>query len=99
MRTPATWSSTTAEPSNANEQAFNIVFNVFIQEMLHLQLAANMATTINVKGAPPEFDSPALMNPKTHAWTCYGPKLTVIPSDNAPWNDQRDAARATSRLR
>jgi hypothetical protein len=71
--------ATTATPTSPNEKAFNIVFNVFIQEMLHLQLAANMATTINVQGANPEFDSPALMNPKTHAWTCYGPKLTVIP--------------------
>ncbi|HWF77247.1 MAG TPA: ferritin-like domain-containing protein [Caulobacteraceae bacterium] len=71
--------ATVAEPASANEKAFNIVFNVFIQEMLHLQLAANMATTINPQGAAPNFTSPALMNPATHAWTCYGPELTVIP--------------------
>src|SRR5215207_2530 len=35
---------TSAKPANANEQAFNIVFSVFIQEMLHLQMAANMAS-------------------------------------------------------
>ncbi len=71
--------ATTANPTTANEKAFNIVFSVFIQEMLHLQLAANMATTINLNGAAPDFTSKALMNPQTHAWTCYGPSLTVIP--------------------
>jgi hypothetical protein len=71
--------ATTANPQSANEKAFNIVFSVFIQEMLHLQLAANMATTINANGAAPNFTSPALMDPTTHAWTCYGPNLTVIP--------------------
>ncbi len=71
--------ATTAAPATPNEKAFNIVFNVFIQEMLHLQLASNMATTINLNGAAPEYDSKALMNPDTHGWTCYGPALTVIP--------------------
>jgi hypothetical protein len=71
--------ATTAKPVTANEKAFNIVFSVFIQEMLHLQLAANMATTINPNGAAPDFTSAALMDPTTHAWTCYGPGLTVIP--------------------
>src|SRR5688500_7161867 len=36
--------ATTAHPRTANEKAFNSIFSVFIQEMLHLQLAANMAT-------------------------------------------------------
>jgi hypothetical protein len=71
--------ATTANPTTPNEKAFNIVFSVFIQEMLHLQLAANMATTVNPNGAAPLFTSPALMNQTTHAWTCYGPGLTVIP--------------------
>ena len=69
--------ATTAFPSTANEKAFNIVFSVFIQEMLHLQLASNMATTINMNGAAPLFTSPALMNQKTHAWTCYGPSTST----------------------
>ena len=37
-------SATTAQPTSANERAFNVVFSVFIQEMLHLQLASNIAT-------------------------------------------------------
>ena len=37
-----------------------------------------MATCVNNK-KPPNFTSPALMNPKTHAWTCFGPTLSVIP--------------------
>lgn len=71
--------ATTAHPTTANEKAFNIVFSVFIQEMLHLQLAANMATTINDYGVAPQFTPKALMDPRTYAWTCYGPELTVIP--------------------
>jgi len=46
--------ATTANPKTAN--GFNIIFSVFIQEMLHLQLAANMATAI---GLTPSFTSPA----------------------------------------
>ena len=83
--------ATTAFPSTANEKAFNIVFSVFIQEMLHLQLASNMATTINLNGAAPLYTSPALMDPTTHAWTCYGPDLTVIPHII----DLRDTIRQT----
>lgn len=69
---------TTANPQSANEKSFNIIFSVFIQEMLHLQLAANMATTINDYGQAPDFTSTALMD-AGHGWTCYGPTLTVIP--------------------
>src|ERR1043165_4662803 len=65
-----------AAPANANEQAFNIVFSVFIQEMLHLQMAANMASVV---GARPDFTSAALQN-EQHGWTCYGPALSVIPN-------------------
>lgn len=67
--------ATTAKPETANEKAFNIIFSVLIQEMLHLQLASNMATTI---GVDPEYTSSALQTP-THGWSCYGPKQTVIP--------------------
>jgi hypothetical protein len=66
----------TANPTTANEKAFNIVFSVFIQEMLHLQLAANMATMVST--VAPNFNSPALQSPD-HGWTCYGPTLSVIP--------------------
>lgn len=65
----------TAEPQTANERAFNTIFSVFIQEMLHLQLASNMATTI---GVTPVFTSPALVDER-NGWICYGPTLTVIP--------------------
>ena len=43
--------STTAKPVNANERAFNIIFSVFIQEMLHLQMAANLATALDIDGS------------------------------------------------
>lgn len=59
-----------------NKQAFNIIFSVFIQEMLHLQMAANLATAI---GATPDFTDPALQD-ADNGWTCYGPALTVIPT-------------------
>src|SRR5438309_2297109 len=67
---------TSARPSNGNEEAFNIVFSIFIQEMLHLQLAANMATAL---GIVPSFTSPALQTPD-HGWSCYGPDVTTIPN-------------------
>ena len=67
--------ATSANPKTGNEQAFNIIFSIFIQEMLHLQLAANMAGAI---GVDPDFTSPALQN-QNHGWTCYGPDVTVIP--------------------
>ena len=57
-------------------QAFNIVFSVFIQEMLHLQMAANMASVV---GARPDFTSAALQDER-HGWTCYGPDKSVIPN-------------------
>jgi hypothetical protein len=64
-----------ANPQTANEKAFNIIFSVFIQEMLHLQLASNIATAI---GVTPTYTGPALQN-ADHGWICYGPTLTVIP--------------------
>ena len=63
-----------ADPKTANEKAFNIIFSVFIQEMLHLQLASNIATAI---GVTPAYTGPALQN-ADHGWICYGPTLTVI---------------------
>ncbi|HTC01550.1 MAG TPA: ferritin-like domain-containing protein, partial [Ferruginibacter sp.] len=59
-------------------RAFNTLFSVFIEEMLHLQLAANLANVIGVK---PDFTqlSPEEEN---YAWNCYGTQdkpSTIIP--------------------
>jgi hypothetical protein len=67
--------ATSAEPGSANEKAFNIIFSVFIQEMLHLQMAANLATAI---GVAPSFTGAELQTPG-HGWKCYGPRLSIIP--------------------
>jgi hypothetical protein len=67
--------STTARPESKEQKAFNIIFSVFIQEMLHLQMASNIATAI---GAAPCFTGAELQN-QQHGWTCYGPNLTTIP--------------------
>lgn len=67
--------STTAKPESKEQKAFNIIFSVFIQEMLHLQMASNIATAI---GAAPCFTGAELQN-QQHGWTCYGPTLTTIP--------------------
>ena len=64
-----------ANPQTANEKAFNIIFSVFIQEMLHLQLASNIATAL---GVTPSYTGPALQN-ADHGWICYGPTRTIIP--------------------
>src|SRR6185437_16325086 len=49
--------ATTAQPATANERAFNLVFSVYVEEMLHLQMAANLAAAI---GVTPIFTSPVL---------------------------------------
>jgi hypothetical protein len=58
-----------------NEQVFNKVYSVFIEEMLHLQLASNMASKL---GFTPDFTSGALQTPH-HGWHCYGKKAKYIP--------------------
>ena len=68
-------SATTADPKTKNQKAFNTVFAVFVQEMLHLQMAANLAKAIGVQ---PCFTSHLLQN-EDHSWTCYGDDKTVIP--------------------
>lgn len=65
----------TDQPLTTNQDVFNKVFSVFIAEMLHLQLASNIATAV---GCPPSFTSPMLQNPD-HSWNCYGDDKTVIP--------------------
>ena len=59
--------------SENNEKAFNLIFSVFIEEMLHLQLASNMSAML---GFTPSFTSPALQS-KNYGWTCY--QGTTIP--------------------
>ncbi|MBI1405074.1 MAG: hypothetical protein GC145_02990 [Caulobacter sp.] len=66
---------TTAEPKTVNDEAFNIIFSVFIQEMLHLQMAANMATAIGVN---PTFTGAPLQDDHG-GWLCYGADKSVIP--------------------
>ncbi|MBC8054722.1 MAG: hypothetical protein H7Y13_16820 [Sphingobacteriaceae bacterium] len=58
-----------------NSKAFNTIFSVFVEEMLHLQLASNLAT---VMGVTPVFTqlSPEAAN---FAWSCYSPESTLIP--------------------
>ena len=68
-------SAPVANPQNANEQCFNTIFSVFIQEMLHLQIASNIASAL---GQSPTFTSPLLQNDR-HGWICYGAGKTVIP--------------------
>src|SRR5215212_1103947 len=58
-----------------NEQAFNHFFSVFIDEMLHLQLASNIAKAL---GVMPSFNSPALVD-ANYGWVCYGPDKTLLP--------------------
>src|SRR5690349_3176140 len=45
--------------SSPNAAAFNHFFSVFIDEMLHLQLASNIAKAL---GVMPSYTSPALVN-------------------------------------
>jgi hypothetical protein len=64
------------DPSNpANALAFNHFFSVFIDEMLHLQLASNIAKAL---GVIPSYTSKALQD-ENYGWTCYGPDNTIIP--------------------
>ncbi len=60
--------STVKNKSISNQKAFNNIFSVFMEEMLHLQLASNVAAKLGLK---PSFTSSALQNQK-NAWICYG---------------------------
>lgn len=64
-----------ARPETAEAKAFNLIFSVFIQEMLHLEMAANISTAI---GLVPTFTSRALQD-ESHGWICYGADKTTIP--------------------
>jgi Ferritin-like len=58
-----------------NAAAFNYFFSVFIDEMLHLQLASNIAKAL---GVMPSYNSKALVD-GNYGWVCYGPDNTVLP--------------------
>lgn len=63
------------DPVNpTNALAFNHFFSVFIDEMLHLELASNIAKALSVM---PTYNSPALQD-KNFGWTCYA-NTTTIP--------------------
>jgi hypothetical protein len=64
------------DPNNpTNALAFNHFFSVFIDEMLHLQLASNIAKAL---GVMPTYNS-SLLQTDDYGWKCYGPEQTVIP--------------------
>lgn len=67
--------ATTHSPRSANERAFNILFSIFVEEMLHLQLAANLARSM---GVTPTFTS-SILQTEDYGWKCFGPDNTVIP--------------------
>lgn len=64
---------------DSNQNAFNKVFKVFIEEMLHLQIVANLCNAygdnykVNAK-----FTDNGLLN-SDYSWKCYGENNTVIP--------------------
>src|SRR6185503_5337811 len=64
-----------SDPNPANAQAFNHLFSVFIDEMLHLNLVSNIA---KVLGVMPIYNDFALQN-KFFGWKCYSPYNTKIP--------------------
>jgi hypothetical protein len=59
-----------------NQQVYNTTFSVFIQEMLHLQLAANLTTVL---GVTPKFFDGTLLENADKGWSSYGPDKSVIP--------------------
>jgi len=66
---------TSRQMTTIEDYSFDCIFSVFIDEMLHLQMAANIC---NAVGQKPTFTSSALQNPN-NTWKCYGPNQTVIP--------------------
>lgn len=55
--------------SATNNDIYNKMLKIFIEEMLHLQLVANMAKVLGVKDLT--FTSSELMDPKGYNWHCY----------------------------
>lgn len=60
----------------SNNKAFNLLYKVFIEEMLHLQMAANLAKIIGIN---PSFTNANLVNKDTYGWVCFGKDNSVIP--------------------
>src|SRR5258708_12257813 len=77
--------------SSPNAAALNHFFSVFIDEMLHLQLASNIAKAL---GVMPSYSSKALMD-GDYGWVCYGPDNTMLP--HIP--DFRDAVEAYNHIK
>lgn len=82
--------STNFRADTPNAKAFNIIFSVFIQEMLHLQMASNIATAL---GVAPSFTSLALQT-ATHGWHCYAADCSTVPhivdlKDTGEYHDVR----------
>lgn len=69
-------STTAGTDMTPNQQAYNTMFSVFIQEMLHLQLAANLAAVL---GVTPKFLNGTILENSDGGWSCYGPDNTTIP--------------------
>jgi len=73
----------------SNNITFNLIYKVFIEEMLHLQMAANLAKILMVNPDPcdttpigPSFTNPKLVCKDTFKWNCFGSKdkvNTIIP--------------------
>lgn len=77
------------DPKTSGEKAFNHIFKVFIEEMLHLQLASNMATLIGVN---PDFNSPMLQD-NAYSWNCYDstsiPHILDFKDCRGEWSEVR----------
>lgn len=85
----------TPKPTTENEKACNLYFSVFIQEMLHLQLASNICSALgnNYKlktlyGPGSRYITNDILHPiftspllvnDNNGWICYGPDKTTIP--------------------
>lgn len=55
------------DAKDANARAFNLTFKVFIEEMLHLELAANLCKVLGFDPKFTQLSPPA----KSYAWPCY----------------------------
>lgn len=82
-------------PKTSNEKATNIYFSVFIQEMLHLQMASNILNALGnnyviktLWGPGSKYPAKETLTPnfnspllvdKNNGWICYGPEKTTIP--------------------
>ncbi len=65
----------------SNNIAFNLIYKIFIEEMLHLQMAANLA---KILGINPCFTNDKLVEKESYAWNCFkknekGEYSSIIP--------------------